>query len=74
MFPTLILKALQQGLDGVVLKVDDMDGIIKLKVFSHKSFQSSAVIMRHDEGLLVCVYLTCSLLPHIEKTIMVLWK
>jgi 3-dehydroquinate synthase class II len=28
----LILQALEQGLDGVVLKVEDMDDIIKLKV------------------------------------------
>ncbi|GJN08947.1 hypothetical protein PR202_ga26908 [Eleusine coracana subsp. coracana] len=33
----VFLEALEQGLDGVVLKVDDMDDVIKLKVFYHNS-------------------------------------
>ena len=38
-----ILQVLEQGLDGVVLKVEDMDDIIKLKVFHHNSVQTSLV-------------------------------
>lgn len=39
-----ILQALEQGLDGVVLKVEDMDDIIKLKVFHHNSVRTTLVL------------------------------
>ncbi|KQK23411.1 hypothetical protein BRADI_1g73220v3 [Brachypodium distachyon] len=42
----VFLEALEQGLDGVVLKVENMDDIIKLKVFYHNYFQTSLVFSK----------------------------
>lgn len=38
------LQALEQGLDGVILKVEDMDDIIKLKVCLSQLFEISLVL------------------------------
>jgi 3-dehydroquinate synthase class II len=40
----VFLEALEQGLDGVILKVEDMDDIIKLKVCLSQLFEISLVL------------------------------